>query len=86
LYSDSIEFARVAHVLDAAARGDLPSDRRFEGERPPRAYGYGLACIPFDPRSLIECCSRRPWSPESGPVSGIESQIMGEVSHCDPGV
>jgi len=49
LYSDSIEFARVAHVLDAAARGDLPSDRRFEGERPPRAYGYGLACIPFDP-------------------------------------
>jgi hypothetical protein len=49
VYSDSIEFARVARVLDGACRADIPPDRRFEGERPPRAYGFGLACIPFDP-------------------------------------
>jgi hypothetical protein len=49
VYSDSIEFARVARVLDSACWPDIPPDRRFEGERPPRAYGFGLACIPFDP-------------------------------------
>src|SRR6267154_1151032 len=49
LYSDSIEFARIARVLDAACWADMPPDRRFDGERPPHAYGYGLACIPFDP-------------------------------------
>lgn len=49
LYSDSIEFARIARVLDAACWADIPPDRRFDGEHPPRAYGYGLACIPFDP-------------------------------------
>jgi hypothetical protein len=49
LYSDSIEFARIARVLDTACWTDIPPDRRFDGERPPRAYGYGLACIPFDP-------------------------------------
>ena len=49
LYSDSIEFARVARGLDAACWADMPPDRRFDGERPPHAYGYGLACIPFDP-------------------------------------
>jgi hypothetical protein len=49
LYSDSIEFARIARVLDSACWADIPPDRRFDGERPPRAYGFGLACIPFDP-------------------------------------
>jgi len=49
LYSDSIEFARIAKVLDAACWADIPPDRRFDGERAPRAYGFGLACIPFDP-------------------------------------
>ncbi|MGB5080847.1 MAG: hypothetical protein WBO23_08900 [Burkholderiales bacterium] len=49
LYSDSIEFARIARVLDAACWADIPPDRRFDGERPPRSYGFGLACIPFDP-------------------------------------
>ena len=49
LYSDSIQFARIARVLDAVCWADIPPDRRFDGERPPLAYGYGLACIPFDP-------------------------------------
>jgi len=49
LYSDSIEFARIARVLDATCWADIPPDRRFDGERAPRAYGFGLACIPFDP-------------------------------------
>jgi hypothetical protein len=49
LYSDSIQFARIARGLDAVCWADIPPDRRFDGERPPRAYGYGLACIPFDP-------------------------------------
>lgn len=48
LYSDSIEFARIARTLDTACWADIPPDRRFDGGRPPRAYGYGLACIPFD--------------------------------------
>ena len=49
IYSDSIEFARVARILDAPCWTDMPPDRRFDGDRPPAAYGYGLACIPFDP-------------------------------------
>ena len=49
LYSDSIEFARIARVLDSTCWADIPPDRRFDGERPPRSYGFGLACIPFDP-------------------------------------
>jgi hypothetical protein len=49
VYSDSIEFARVASALDGVCWSDIPPDRRFDGERPPLAYGFGLACIPFDP-------------------------------------
>jgi hypothetical protein len=49
VYSDSIEFARIARTLDGVCWPDIPADRRFDGERPPRAYGFGLACIPFDP-------------------------------------
>lgn len=49
LYSDAIEFARVAHVLDDACRDSLPPERRFEGDRAPPGYGYGLACLAFDP-------------------------------------
>ena len=74
LYSDSIEFARVAHVLDAAAWGDLPSDRRFEGERPPRAYGYGLACIPFDPAVSYRMLFAR------AVVAGIRSRLKHRVA------
>lgn len=50
LYSDEPVFARIAHVLDADCRDDLPADRRFEGEREPAtAYGFGLACLVHDP-------------------------------------
>lgn len=50
LYSDEPEFARIAHVLDADCQHNIPADRRFEGERTPAtAYGYGLACLVYDP-------------------------------------
>lgn len=51
LYSDEIEFAQIAHVLDAHCQSSLPPDRRFNDGRVPRTgYGFGLACIPFDSR------------------------------------
>lgn len=46
LFSDAIEFARIAHVLDAACWAGMPTDRRFVGNHAPLAYGYGLACLP----------------------------------------
>jgi hypothetical protein len=49
LYSDSIEFARIAHVLDATCWAGMPADRRFESNQVPLAYGYGLACLPRNP-------------------------------------
>lgn len=49
LYSDLVEFARVAHVLDDQCQEYLPEERRFANGRAPIAYGYGLACLPFDP-------------------------------------
>jgi hypothetical protein len=50
LYSDEPEFAQVAHVLDADCQHQLPADRRFEGGRAPTTtYGYGLACLIFNP-------------------------------------
>lgn len=48
LYSDSIEFAQLAHVLDKDCWGSIPADRRFEGTRAPVSYGYGLACLQHD--------------------------------------
>jgi len=75
LYSDSIEFARVAHVLDATCWADLPPDRRFDGERPPRAYGYGLACIPFDPAVSYRMLFAR------AVVAGLKSRIRHRVGN-----
>ncbi len=50
MYSDDPGFARIAHVLDGDCQGDLPADRRFEGERAPAtAYGFGMACLTHDP-------------------------------------
>lgn len=49
IYSDSIEFARIARVLDAPCWAGMPADRRFEGDHAPLAYGYGLACLPRNP-------------------------------------
>jgi len=74
LYSDSIEFARVARVLDTACWADMPSDRRFDGERPPRAYGYGLACIPFDPAVSYRMLFARAL------VAGIRSRLKHRVA------
>jgi predicted O-methyltransferase YrrM len=44
LYSDDPRFARVAHVLDAAA-DDIPEPRRWRGGDPSAGYGYSLACL-----------------------------------------
>jgi hypothetical protein len=74
LYSDSIEFARVARVLDTACWADIPPDRRFDGERPPRAYGYGLACIPFDPAISYRMLLAR------AVVAGIRSRLKHRVA------
>ncbi|HMG60525.1 MAG TPA: hypothetical protein VK583_12400 [Burkholderiales bacterium] len=74
LYSDSIEFARVARVLDAGCSTDIPPDRRFDGERPPRAYGYGLACIPFDPAVSYRTLFAR------AVIAGIRSRIKHRVA------
>jgi len=49
IYSDSIEFARIARVLDATCWAGMPANRCFEGDRAPLAYGYGLACLPRNP-------------------------------------
>src|SRR6267378_3035684 len=75
LYSDSIEFARIARVLDAACWADIPPDRRFEGQRPPRAYGYGLACIPFDPAVSYRMLFAR------AAVAGLKSRIRHRVGN-----
>lgn len=48
LFSDDVEYARTVRALDESC-GDIPADRRFSGDQAPIAYGYGLACIPFDP-------------------------------------
>lgn len=48
VYSDAIEFARVAHGLDADCWATMPPDRCFSGEQAPAAYGYGLACLQYD--------------------------------------
>jgi len=73
LYSDSIEFARIARGLDAACWADIPPDRRFDGERPPRAYGYGLACIPFDPEESYRMLLAR------AVIAGVRSRVMRRV-------
>jgi predicted O-methyltransferase YrrM len=56
LYSDDPRFARVAHVLDAAA-DDLPEARRWRGDGPAAGYGYSLACLQYSPRAAY----RRAW-------------------------
>jgi len=73
LYSDSIEFARIARVLDAASWSDIPPDRRFEGDRPPRAYGFGLACVPFDPAASYRTLLAR------AVVAGLKSRFKHRV-------
>ena len=74
LYSDSIEFARIARALDAACWADMPLDRRFDGERPPHAYGYGLACIPFDPTASYRTLFVR------AVVAGIRSRFAHSIA------
>ena len=69
LYSDSIDFARVARVLDAACWADIPPERRFDGERAPRAYGFGLACLPFDPAASYRTAFAR------AVIAGIGSRL-----------
>ena len=76
LYSDSIEFARITKVLDAACWADIPPDRRFEGERPPRAYGFGLACIPFDPAVSYRMVFAR------AVVAGLKSRFKRMLGDC----
>jgi hypothetical protein len=73
LYSDSIEFARIARALDAGCSTDIPPDRRFDGDRSPRAYGYGLACIPFDPAESYRMLLAR------AVVAGIRSRLKHRV-------
>ena len=74
VYSDTIEFARIARALDAGCSTDIPTDRRFDGERPPRAYGYGLACIPFDPAVSYRMLLAR------AVVAGIGSRLKHRVA------
>jgi|SRR5439155_17272503 len=74
LYSDSIEFARIARVLDAGCWAEIPPDRRFDGERPPHAYGYGLACIPFDPTAPYRTLFAR------AVVAGIRSRFAHSIA------
>jgi hypothetical protein len=76
VYSDAIEFARIARALDAGCSTDIPPDRRFDGERPPRAYGYGLACIPFNPAVSYRMLFAR------AVVAGFKSRIKhGAADH-----
>ena len=74
VYSDTIEFALIARALDAGCSTDIPPDRRFDGERPPRAYGYGLACIPFDPAVSYRTLFAR------AVIAGIRSRINHRVA------
>jgi len=50
LYSDDPRFARIAHVLDAAASGDIPLGHQWEAGGAPLGYGYTLACLQWNPR------------------------------------
>ena len=50
LYSDDPRFARIAHVLDAAASGDIPLGHQWETGGAPLGYGYTLACLQWNPR------------------------------------
>jgi len=74
VYSDTIEFTLIARALDAGCSTDIPPDRRFDGERPPRAYGYGLACIPFDPAVSYRTLFAR------AVIAGIRSRINHRVA------
>jgi hypothetical protein len=56
LYSDDPRFARVAHVLDAAA-DDIPEPRRWRGADRSAGYGYSLACLQHSPHAAY----RRAW-------------------------
>lgn len=49
LYSDGVRFAGIAHVLDAAAAGDIPPGHRWEAGGAPLGYGYTLACLQWRP-------------------------------------
>ncbi len=50
LYSDDPGFAGIAHVLDAAASGDIPPGHRWDADGAPLGYGYTLACLQWNPR------------------------------------
>lgn len=56
LYSDDPRFARVAHVLDAAA-DDIPEPRRWRGADRSAGYGYSLACL----QHSRDAAYRRAW-------------------------
>lgn len=45
LYSDDSRFAAWSHVLDNACGEAIPTERRFQPDRPV-GYGFSLACIP----------------------------------------
>lgn len=50
LYSDDPRFAGIAHVLDAAASGDIPLGHRWDAGGASLGYGYTLACLQWTPR------------------------------------
>jgi len=86
LYSDSIEFARIARVLDARCSAEIP---RIAASTASGRHAHTVTAwhaFRSTRRSPIECCSRAPWSRESSPVSSTESGIMGEALHYDAGV
>ncbi len=77
LYSDAIEFARVAHVLDDMCQEYIPAERRFGPSRAPAGYGYGLACLFFDPKvSYRALYARALWD-------GFVHRHLGSRSFCD---
>lgn len=59
LYSDSIDFANLAHSLDTQCWSDIPPDRRLGANPAPAGYGFGLACLPLDPAVSYRCLLAR---------------------------
>jgi len=68
LYSDDARFARIAHVLDAAA-DNLPETRDWEEAGV--GYGYSLACLQHSARAPY----RRAWLAAVG--SGLAQRARG---------
>ena len=59
VYSDDPEFSAACHDLDGPAEARIPAERSFAKNEGQFGYGFGMACLPYDPRIKYGSLARK---------------------------